>query len=156
MALVLTSQAFKNGGTIPAKYTCDGENISPPLSISGAPEGTKSFALIMTDPDIPKAVHPEGGEWDHWVAFNIPADTNEIHDGATIGTRGKGSRESLYYKGPCPPSQYEPHEHRYYFRLYALDCELNLEEGATKDKVLTAMNSHIIASAELIGRYSRT
>ena|SRR3989344_720632 len=154
MAMTLTSPAFEEGERIPAKYTCDGENISPPLKLEAVPEGAASFALIMEDPDVPRELHPEG-VYDHWVAFNIPAETEVLAEGEVIGLPGKNGRGEQGYRGPCPPPQYEPKEHRYFFRLYALDRELALPEGATKDEVLAAMSGHTLATAELMGRYSR-
>jgi len=155
ISIQLTSSAFEYNGSIPSKYTCD-ENgrLSPPLSISGVPEKTVSLALIMDDPDVPKQLRPEG-VFDHWVLFNIPATTKEIPEGTSVGTLGANSGGVSTYTGPCPPSQYEPSEHRYVFKLYALDAELDLEPGATKEKVLEAMRGHVIADAELIGRYKR-
>lgn len=154
MAMQLTSAAFEEGETIPAKYTCDGENTSPPLTFAAVPEGAASLALIMEDPDVPKERHPEG-VFDHWVVFNIPSETKELAEGEVIGLPGKNGRGALTYAGPCPPPEYEPKEHRYFFRLYALDRELTLPEGATKDDVLSAVSAHTIATAELMGRYSR-
>ena len=154
MTLALTSKAFKNGETIPAKYTCDGDNASPPLVISGVPAGTVTLALIMDDPDVPKQLRPSG-VFDHWTVFNIQPDATEISESGTVGMLGVTGRGTLGYTGPCPPPQYEPCEHRYFFRLYALDTKLNLAEGATKDEVLAAMHGHVLSSAELMGRYSR-
>ncbi len=150
----LTSTAFKHNGKIPQKYTCDGDNISPPLRISDAPEETRTFVLIMDDPDVPAKVRPER-MWDHWVVFNIPADTKVIPEDSSPGMKGKGSYPTTDYGGPCPPPQYEPTEHRYFFKLYALDINLPLQEGATKKEVEAAMDGHVLAKAELIGRYSR-
>ncbi len=154
MDLTLTSIAFAEGEHIPAKYTCDGENISPPLSIADAPPDTASFALIMEDPDVPEEVRP-GGIFDHWVMFNIPADTTEVAEDMLPGTPGANSSGKSGYTGPCPPSDMEPKEHRYFLRLYALDIELALTEGASKDDVLDAMKGHVLATAELMGRYAR-
>jgi len=151
----LTSSAFENGGRIPAKYTCDGDRtLSPPLVWSGVPEGARSLALIMDDPDVPKAVKPDG-VFDHWTLFNISTETDGISEGGTAGTPGVNGAGKNAYTGPCPPPQYEPKEHRYIFKLYALSSPLNLEAGATKQEVLDALRSHKIEEAELIGRYSR-
>ena len=150
----LTSPAFEDGGRIPAKYTCAGENVSPPLEWSGVPEGTKSLALIMDDPDVPKQLKPDG-VFDHWTLFNIPPDTDGIPEGGTAGTAGVNGALKNAYTGPCPPPQYEPKEHRYVFRLYALSAPLPLAAGATKKEVLNALVSVKIGEAELIGRYSR-
>ena len=155
MTLTLTSTAFEHNGHIPAKYTCDGDRtLSPPLSLSGAPEGTKSLVLIMDDLDVPKALRPDG-VFDHWVVFNIPPETREILEGGTIGTAGANTAGTVRYAGPCPPSEYEPKEHRYVFTLYALSAKLALSSGATKKEVLDALTPLFIAKMELIGRYSR-
>lgn len=147
----LTSQAFEHEGSIPPKHTCDGENISPPLSIEGVPEKAKSLALIMDDPDVPKNLR-EDGMWDHWVVFNIPPSTSEIPEGQEPeGVHGKGTGNNTDYYGPCPPDR----EHRYFFKLYALDTELDLKEGATKAEVERAMAGHIIEETQLMGRYER-
>jgi len=150
----LTSPIFENNEKIPRKYTCDGENINPPLTISNIPGNTKSLVLIMDDPDVPAQVRPEQ-IWDHWIVFNIPPETLEIKENSNPGIKGKGSYSHLNYGGPCPPSQYEPKEHRYFFKLYALDITLNLKEGATKKEIEDAMKEHIIEETELVGRYQR-
>ena len=156
MALALTSSAFVNGETIPAKYTCDGDpKLSPPLSFGGVPEGAKSLVLIMDDPDVPKELRPDG-VFDHWVLFNIPADTTTIAEDAVVGTPGSNSRGEARYTGPCPPPQYEPREHRYIFKLYALRAPLALSTGATKREVLDALAPLVIEEAELTGHYART
>ena len=148
----LTSPAFENGGVIPERYTCDGENISPELRISGVPEGAKTLALIMEDPDVPTNVR-EDGMWNHWVVFNIPPEISVIAEGEEpAGVRGVTTSGALRYGGPCPPDR----EHRYFFYLYALDTALNLSEGTTKEEVLAAMEGHVLAKAELMGRYDRT
>lgn len=147
----LTSPAFENKGTIPSEYTCDGENISPELRVANVPEGTKSLVLIMEDPDVPEFVR-EDGMWDHWVVFNIPPDTVVIPKGEEPeGVQGLTTANKLGYGGPCPPDA----EHRYFFMLYALDTELDEQEGATKEAVRMAMKHHILAKAELLGRYVR-
>ncbi|OGG80517.1 kinase inhibitor [Candidatus Kaiserbacteria bacterium RIFCSPLOWO2_01_FULL_54_13] len=153
-ALSLTSLDFSSGGVIPAKFTCDGEQVNPELSISGVPEGAKSLALIMDDPDVPKQLKPDG-VFDHWTLFNIPPQTREIAHGVTVGVVGKNGAGKVEYIGPCPPPQYEPSEHRYFFRLYALDSMLDLPEGASKADVLKVMQGHIIAQTELMGKYKR-
>lgn len=152
--LTLHSPVFENGASIPSRFTCDGENMSPPLSWSGVPEGTKTLALIVDDPDVPKQLKPDG-VFDHWTLFNIPATTTELTTGGTAGVHGANGAGKNQYTGPCPPPQYEPSEHRYVFRLYALDTDLSLGEGASKADVLAAMQGHIIAQAELLGRYKR-
>lgn len=155
--LTLTSFAFENNGNIPAKFTCDGDEVNPALSISGVPEGTKSLALIMDDPDIPQVFKDQRGidSFDHWTLFNIPPQTHEIAQGSAVGTVGVNGAGNNEYAGPCPPPQYEPSEHRYFFRLYALNTMIELPEGASKADVLEAMQGHVIERAELIGRYKR-
>lgn len=152
--LKLSSSAFAEGGSIPALYTCDGEQTSPPLSISGVPTGTKSLALITEDPDVPKALMPDG-LFVHWVLFNIPPETTAIPEGASVGTEGDNGSGQRGYTGPCPPTDHEPSEHRYFFHLYALDTMLDLRAGASKDDVVGAMGGHIIAETQLVGKYRR-
>ena len=148
----LSSAAFEESGKIPAKYTCDGANINPPLEISDVPSTTKSLALIMEDPDVPKDLRPDG-MWDHWVVFNIPPGTAEIPEGQEPpGTHGSGTSGNQNYFGPCPPDR----EHRYFFKLFALDSELNLQEKATKSELEKAMEGHILEKTELMGRYERS
>ncbi|GEM_PF-275196 len=144
-SLSLTSSAFSHNGNIPVKYTCDGQDVNPPLQISGIPTKTKSLVLIMDDPD---AVSVAGKVWDHWVVFNIDPSTKEIKEGQTIGTLGSTSSGSKKYEGPCPPQQ-----HSYSFRLYALDKTLDLQDGATKAQVESAMQGSILVQTELIGKY---
>src|SRR3989338_1855605 len=152
--LKITSSAFAEGANIPPKFTCDGEQTSPALFISGVPESAKSLALIMDDPDVPKALKPDG-VFDHWVLFNISPATTEIPEGGSAGTPGgNGGGKNAYY-APCPPPQYEPSEHRYVFALYALDTELPLKVGASKAEVLNAMEGHVVEKAELVGKYKR-
>lgn len=147
----LMSPAFEHEGKIPSKYTCDGENISPPLTVSDVPPETKSLALIMDDPDVPKHLRSDG-MWDHWVVFNIPASMRDIKEGnEPDGIHGIGTGGNMNYFGPCPPDR----EHRYFFKLYALDTELDLPEKATKQQLEKAMENHIIEKAELMGKYER-
>lgn len=142
----IMSAAFAHNQLIPARYTCDGDDMSPPLTISGVPDGTKSLALIVDDPDAP------AGTWDHWIVFNIPPDTHEILEGSEPrGVHGKGTSGNLEYHGPCPPDR----EHRYFFKVYALDTMLELSEGASKAELEQAMQGSILDQAELIGRYAR-
>ncbi|MBI4093898.1 YbhB/YbcL family Raf kinase inhibitor-like protein [Candidatus Kaiserbacteria bacterium] len=157
MAVTLTSPAFQNEASIPSQFTCDAENISPPLSISGVPESTKSLALLVDDPDIPQVFKEQRGidSFDHWTLFNIPSQTREIAQSGSVGTRGANDSGRNDYTGPCPPKEYEPSEHRYFFRLYALDTMLDLPVGASKADVLGAMQGHIIEQTELMGRYKR-
>jgi len=150
----LISPAFKNGEIIPSKYTCDGEGVSPPLVIADVPAGAKSLVLIMDDPDIPEAAKKSFNVevWDHWVMFNIPPTITEIAEGKNpAGVLGKNTRGDFAYGGPCPPDR----EHRYFFKLYALDIMLNLPGGSTKTEVEKAMNGHALETAELMCRYAR-
>lgn len=150
----LSSSAFENNGKIPIKYSCDGENINPDLKILDAPDNTKSFVLIMDDPDIPDFVKERLGVdvFDHWVIFNIAPNISVIEEGAEPKcVLGKNSSGKLGYTGPCPPDK----EHRYFFKIYALNNMLNLPEGATKKEVENAMEGHILDKIELIGRYER-
>ena len=141
---------------MPSKYTCDGDRrINPPLEFSGVPEGTKVLVLIMGDPDVPKQLHPDG-VFDHWVVFNISPDAKGVPEGGPVpGVAGANGAGVSAYTGPCPPPQYEPSEHRYIFKLYALGAPLALASGATKSEVLEALAPVKLAEVELIGRYSR-
>jgi hypothetical protein len=149
----LTSTAFTEGATIPSRYTCDGEDLSPALAWSGAPATTKAFALIMDDPDAP------AGVWVHWVLFNLAPDVMALVEGVPPdpsppagGLHGTNSWRRLGYGGPCPPSG----THRYFFKLYALDAPLAaLSNSATARDVVAAMQGHILAEARLMGRYAR-
>jgi len=147
----LISSAFEHEGSIPSKYTCDGENINPPLRIADIPPSTESLVLIMEDPDVPKHLK-EDGMWDHWVVFNMPPDTYHIPEGSRPeGTHGVGTSGDMGYFGPCPPDR----EHRYFFKLFALDTKLELHEKPTKADVEVAMKDHILDQTELMGRYER-
>ena len=153
MALQLDSSAFQANAKIPQKYTCDGENLSPPLSWKEPPAGTESFALISDDPDAPM------GTWVHWVLYNLPGDATELPEGvAQTETLPNGAKQGMTdfrkvgYGGPCPPPG-KPH--RYFFKLYALKSPLNLPPGATKADFLVAAQEHILAQAELVGIYER-
>lgn len=151
----ITSPAFAEMEKIPPEFTCDENRLhSPLLAFADVPEGAQSLVLIMDDPDVPKALRPDG-LFVHWVLFNIPPETAGIPEDGTAGTPGANGRDEKTYTGPCPPPEYEPTTHRYFFKLYALDTMLDLPEGANKDAVETAMNGHIIESATLIGTYSR-
>ena len=151
--LTLSSTAFVEGGDISTKYTCDGEDVSPPLTWNNVPSDTQSFVLIMDDPDAP------GGVFTHWVLFNLPADTRQLPEAVpTEEELDNGARHGLNsfgntgYGGPCPPPG---PAHRYQFTLYALDTTLNLSAGASKQQVLNALQGHILASAALTGLYQR-
>lgn len=144
----LSSPVFDEGKFIPKRYTCDGEDINPPLTISDVPEDAKSLALIVDDPDAP------AGLWVHWTVWNIDPETAEIvEDSVPVGaTQGLTSSGKGGYHGPCPPDR----EHRYFFRLYALDTMLDLDRLQTgKDELKDAMHGHVLARAELMGRYDR-
>jgi len=153
MAFALTTTAFENGGSIPKKFTCDGADVSPALSWSEPPAGTQNLALISDDPDAP------AGTWVHWVVYDMPAAARGLPEGvAKTGEVPGGGKQGVTdfrrpgYGGPCPPPG-KPH--RYYFKLYALDTKLALKPGASKREVEAAMKGHILAQAELMGRYGR-
>ncbi len=147
----LTSTAFKQGEKIPSIYTCDGDNVNPPLEITGVPHEAKSLVLIMDDPDVPKHLR-EDGMWDHWVVFDIPPDTRTIEENTEPdGTPGIGTNQETGYFGPCPPDR----EHRYFFKVFALDSRLDLPEKSTKTQVEQAMAGHVLFHAELMGTYER-
>jgi hypothetical protein len=148
----IQSSAFSEGGAIPKKYTCSGEDISPPLRWEGVPDGTKSFVLICDDPDAPV------GTFVHWVIFNIPANARELKERVPSqpilsdkSKQGINDFRSIGYRGPCPPSGI----HRYYFKLYALNQELALVPGATKAQVLKAMEDTVLASVQTMGKFAR-
>jgi Raf kinase inhibitor-like YbhB/YbcL family protein len=154
MSLTLTSSAFEPGGMIPSKYTCEGEDISPPLAIAGVPEGTKSLALIEDDPDAPDPKAPKV-VWVHWLLYNLPPDTDALPEGAGSGapagaTEGINNWKRTGYGGPCPPIG----RHRYFHKLYALDTTLP-DKPMTKDELEAAMKGHILAQAELMGTYQK-
>ena len=140
---------FENNGKIPGKYTCDGDNVNPPFFIKDISQETKSLVLIIDDPD---AIKPAGKVWDHWVVINIPANTSEIRGDSVPGKELINSSNNVSYHGPCPPDR----EHRYFFKLYALDIELKLDSNSNKKDVEREMQGHILAKAELIGRYERS
>ncbi|PIR85536.1 YbhB/YbcL family Raf kinase inhibitor-like protein [Candidatus Kaiserbacteria bacterium CG10_big_fil_rev_8_21_14_0_10_45_20] len=149
------STAFTDGGIIPSIYTCEGgRRLSPPLTFSHIPDGTQSFVLFMDDPDVPKEVR-EDGHFTHWVLYNIPPTSTFLEEGTNVGVCGKNTRDESLYTGPCPPSEYEPSEHRYFFTLYALDTTLNLPEGVSKEEVQDAMQGHILEEATLMGTYKK-
>ena len=144
----LTSGAFSDGATIPARYSCDGADVSPPLAWSGTPEGTRSLALICDDPDAP------GGTFVHWVLYNVPAHLSQIPENQSGGgVEGMTNFGRVGYGGPCPPPG-KPH--RYFFKLYALSEPLALRAGATKADVERAMHGHVLAQAQVMGTYGRT
>ena len=143
-SLRITSTAFENGGEIPALYTCEGADKNPPLIIDGWPEETKSMALIMDDPDAP------GRTFDHWIVWNIKPQ-KRIEEGSVPGKVGRNSLGKRAYTGPCPPSG----THRYFFKMYALDTLLDIPDTADKTSLEHAMEKHILAYGELIGKYKK-
>ncbi len=156
MAFKLSSPAFTNGGTIPAKYTCDGNDSSPALTWSAVPKETRSFALIVDDPDAPDPAAPKM-TWVHWVLYNLPAEIDELPEAASSADLPAGVLEGLNdwrrtgYGGPCPPTG----RHRYFFKLYALDRALPDLRRPNKAKLEGAMSGHILAQASLMGTYQR-
>src|SRR5687767_12545735 len=142
--LRLISTVFSHNGHIPPLYTCEGKNINPPLKVENIPDGTKTLALIVEDPDAPR------GTFDHWVVWNI-SPNEAITEGSKVGIDGTNGFGKTGYGGPCPPSG----EHRYFFRVFALDDELDLQAGAKKEELLDAMKGHVLASAELMGVYQK-
>jgi hypothetical protein len=156
MIFRLTSPAFEPGGSIPTRYTCEGEEISPPLAWTGSPLETESFVLIMDDPDVPDPTSPRR-TWVHWVVYDIPGTSRELREGISLHAMPDGSLEGkndsgdIGYGGPYPPVG----RHRYFFRLYALDRTLELAAGHTKSEILRAMHGHVLGSAELMGTYQR-
>jgi Raf kinase inhibitor-like YbhB/YbcL family protein len=155
MSLTLTSSAFESGGKIPSTYTCEGDDISPPLAIGGVPAGTKSLALILDDPDAPDPKAPKR-VWVHWVVQNLPAGIRALPENAGSGGLPKGAvagindKNEMAYHGPCPPIG----RHRYFHKLYALDIELPAEP-MTKAELEAAMKGHVLAAAELMGTYQK-
>ncbi len=153
MALILNSSAIEAGGTIPEKYTCEGEDISPPLSWQGVPSDAKSLVLIMDDPDAPN------GTWSHWVLYNLPPSLSELPENYPSGGKpepggmqGRNDFGDVQYGGPCPPPG---STHTYHFRLYAVDRELTMSAGATRQQVLDRIQDHIIDNTELMADFGR-
>jgi hypothetical protein len=152
MDIQITSPVFKDGGTIPKKYTCDDLDVSPPIEWSNVPEGTKSIAIVCDDPDAPMKT------WVHWVIFNIPGDVTrlpenvspekELENGAK---QGMNDFHKVGYGGPCPPSGM----HRYFFKIYALDTTLDLPAGVSKAHLMIALEGHVLSEAHLMGTYTR-
>ena len=157
MSLAITSTAFAANGTIPALYTCEGNDISPPLAWTGLPAGTKSLALIVDDPDAPDPAAPKM-TWVHWVLYDIPPTATGLAEAVKSGALPSGAREArndfgrTSYGGPCPPIG----RHRYFFKLYALDTSLAALSPATKASVEQAMQGHVLAQATLLGTYQKT
>jgi Raf kinase inhibitor-like YbhB/YbcL family protein len=153
MSFTISSTAFTNGGDIPKKFTCDGADVSPPLSWTDAPAKTGAFAIIADDPDAP------AGIWTHWLIYDLPANRTELEENVIKADRlpngshqGRNDFRKLGYGGPCPPAGTP---HRYVFKIYALDSKLNLAPGSTKQELEQAMQGHVLAKGELIGKYGR-
>jgi Raf kinase inhibitor-like YbhB/YbcL family protein len=147
----LKSSAFENHGTIPERYTCEGEDINPPLELLDVPAEAISCVLIMDDPDVPAFVRKDR-MFVHWVVYNIPPKTKKILENSIPpGVVGRGTGGKTHYEGPCPPDR----EHRYFFKLYALDTLLKQKPGATKEEIESLIAGHVIAKAELIGVYCK-
>lgn len=142
--LTVKSPAFENEDLIPSKYTCEGANINPEINIKGLSSGARSLVLIMDDPDAPS------GTFDHWIMWNIPVK-DKIEENSSPGAQGKNGKNENKYTGPCPPSG----THHYHFKVYALDTKLDLPVSTDKERLLKAMEGHIIDSGELIGLYKR-
>jgi Raf kinase inhibitor-like YbhB/YbcL family protein len=142
--LLISSPAFENEGDIPSKYTCDGEDINPQLTVDNIPENTKTLAIIVEDPDAPK------GTFDHWLVWNVPPE-NIIEENRIPGISGTNGAGKTGYYGPCPPSG----THRYYFHVFALDSSLDLQGGIDKKTLQNAMDSHIVAKGTLMGHYKK-
>jgi Raf kinase inhibitor-like YbhB/YbcL family protein len=157
MALRLTSSAFAAGGEIPARHTCDGEDVSPPLAWVDPPQGTKSFALVVDDPDAPDPKAPRT-VWVHWVVYDLPADARSLREAVRKGAdlpkgarMGKNDWGKAAWGGPCPPAG----RHRYFHKLYALDVALGDRGALTKKELEAAMKGHVLARVELVGTYER-
>lgn len=153
MKIELSSSGFQEGGAIPKKYTCDGENVSPPLAWTGVPAETKSLAIIADDPDAPAKT------WVHWVLYELDPELSGLPEGVGpsgspggVGIAGINDSKQTGYSGPCPP---KGSPHRYYFKLYALDTALGLKPGASKKEVENRMQGHILAQGQLMGTYGR-
>ena len=143
--LSVESPAFEHGKLIPKKYTCDGQDINPPLTIEGIPKEAKTLVLAVDDPDAPS------GTWDHWIVWDIPASTSKIAENSVPGKEGVNSARQQGYMGPCPPGG----THRYFFKVYALDTDLSLGASSRKKDVEKAMQGHVLAKGELMGLYRR-
>jgi Raf kinase inhibitor-like YbhB/YbcL family protein len=146
--LELTSGVFGEGNPIPRRHTCEGENVSPPLSWAGVPDATRSLALIVDDPDAPV------GTFTHWLAWGIDPDAGGLGEGEAAPRDGRNGFGTVGYSGPCPPPGHG--RHRYFFRLHALDAELELERGTDRDELERAIAVHVLESAELMGGYERS
>jgi Raf kinase inhibitor-like YbhB/YbcL family protein len=156
MALAITSSSFRPQGSIPARFTCDGDDVSPALEWTDVPDGTRSLVLIVDDPDAPDPAAPKR-TWVHWVLYDLPPSAASLAEGVDSASLPAGTREGLNdwgrtgYGGPCPPVG----RHRYFFRLYALDTSLGTLGDASRGAIDRAMQGHVIATAELLGTYAR-
>ena len=153
MSLTVSSKSFQSGGEIPKKFTCEGDDVSPQISWSGAPQGTQAFALIADDPDAP------AGTWTHWVLYDVPASSTTLNEGTSKSEQlpdgskqGRNDFHKVGYNGPCPPPG-KPH--RYFFKVYALDRKLDVKAGAARSDVERAMSGHVQAQGEYMGIYRR-
>ena len=151
MAFQITTTAFRDGSSIPKRFTCDGPDVSPALSWGDPPAGTRSLAIIADDPDAP------AGTWVHWVLYDLPAETRKLPEGVAKdrelpngALQGRNDFDKIGYDGPCPP---RGSEHRYFFKLYALDSRTGLKAGATKSELERAMKGHVLAQAQLVGKF---
>ncbi len=153
-SMKIYSTAFKNGESIPKRYTCDGENINPELVFENVPDSAESLVLIMGDPDVPEQIRQDR-HFTHWLLYNIPADLDRIKENSAPGTQGKNDESQNAYTGPCPPVEFKPTEHRYFFKLYALDRALDLPEGLSQKELEDAISGHVIEDAEFYGVYDR-
>lgn len=142
----LESSAFKDHQPIPKKYTCEGEDLSPPLLFLEIPKETKSLAIIVDDPDAPR------GTFDHWIAWNLASNVTSLAEGAEVPNQGTNHFNEMRYRGPCPP---HGNPHRYFFKAYSLDTLIDLPNGASKKQLEDAMEGHILGKAELVGTYQR-
>ena len=153
MAFQITATAFRDGSSIPKRFTCDGPDVSPALSWGDPPAGTRSLAIIADDPDAP------AGTWVHWVLYDLPADTRKLPEGVAKdrelpngALQGRNDFGKIGYNGPCPP---RGSEHRYFFKLYALDSKTGLKAGATKSELERTMKGHILSQAQLVGKFQQ-
>lgn len=147
MSFRITSPAFMDGGRIPRKYTCDGDNVAPPLEWSGVPDGSRSVAIICEDPDAP------AGAFTHWVVYDIPVGKHRLYEGSSLGHAGVNDFGNTGFGGPCPPKQ--DHAHHYHFRVYALDTDSLGPPGLSKHDAREAMSGHVLEEGELTGVYKR-
>lgn len=152
------TKSLSHDAVISRKYTCDGLNVSLPLTIQGVPSNAVSLALIMDDSDIPKEVKDtmKIEKFNHWLLCNIPPDVELIEEGSSIGECGENSYGKFEYAGPCPPTEYEPTKHRYILKLFALDCTLDLSCGFSEESLLESMSGHVIETAELMFTFDRS